>query len=572
MQPTTARRTPPLSLRNIMHAFAAPVPVCATHAGSGKNLLCGRADCARVTAVADRPTQRRATVVAAGRNGSGGASAGFATVDDEVMDDRFWDLTVGRQSKIVCTIGPKTCDVESIEKLAETGMDIVRLNMSHGTHEWHRGVIDRVREVNGKGRFNLGLLLDTKGPEVRSGDLKAPIKVKRGQRFVWTVRKDFENFDDCTVDVSYDDFVNDVNVGDTLLVDGGMSSFLCTEITDTDVISECIDGGTLTSRRHLNVRGKSASLPAITAKDWEDIKFGMQMNVDFYALSFVKHEDDVATLKTYLRDHDCQALVLSKIESADAVKRLRPILEVSDGAMVARGDLGAEIPIEDVPLFQDEIVNINRALRKPTIVATHMLESMITYPTPTRAEVADITEAVRQGADATMLSGETANGAYPYKALGVMATVAESVVAQDSALSESDLFSPISQQRDLEGQDARLDLAYGASTMASRLNVAAIVVFTRVGTYAKLVSSTRPRCPVIAFTPDEDLVRRLTLFWGVKPFQLNFSEDPEETIENAVNLMLEKGLTSTGDTLVITSDMLVKNSDTVNTIQVRTVH
>nr|AIT70048.1 pyruvate kinase [Mazzaella japonica] len=529
--------------------------------------------------VAQAPNARQAArwhMVVTGRNGSQApstlqSSGGFDLASD-VIDDKLWDVQIPRMSKIVCTIGPKTCDIESIEKLAETGMDIVRLNMSHGTHEWHGKVIETVREVNSRGRFNLGLLLDTKGPEVRSGDLKAPIQVKRGQKFTWTVRKDFDSFDDFTVDVSYDDFVKDVHVGDTLLVDGGMCSFLVTDVTDKDVLSECIDGGTLTSRRHLNVRGKSASLPAITAKDWEDIKFGMENNVDFYALSFVKHEDDVQTLISYLRKNNSLALVLSKIESADAVKRLRPILEASDGAMVARGDLGAEIPVEDVPLVQDEIVSINRSIRKPTIVATHMLESMITYPSPTRAEVADITEAVRQGADATMLSGETANGSYPYKALSVMATVAESVVSQDCALSENDLFSPVLRMNESKAQDARLDLAFGASTMASRLNVAAIVVFTRVGTYAKLVSCTRPRCPVIAFTPDEDLVRRLTLYWGVKPFELAFSDDPEETISRAVKFLIEKGLTSTGDTLVITSDMLVTDKSKVNTIQVRTVH
>lgn len=554
-----------------MFAFVSPLIVRGT-LSSAAPILPSHLTRVQICAVVGQSRVRRATVANAKNGGTAVSSRTEFALVDAMDDDQLWDMTIGRQSKIVCTIGPKTCDIDSIEGLAEMGMDIVRLNMSHGSHEWHRAVIENVRQVNQKGRFNLGILLDTKGPEVRSGDLKAPINVKRGQKFVWSVRKDVENFDDFTVDVSYDDFVHDVHVGDTLLVDGGMCSFLCKEITDTDVISECIDGGTLTSRRHLNVRGKSASLPAITTKDWEDIKFGMEMNVDFYALSFVKHEDDVATLKDYLRNNNSQALVISKIESADAVKRLRPILEFSDGAMVARGDLGAEIPIEDVPLVQDEIVSINRSLRKPTIVATHMLESMIMYPTPTRAEVTDITEAVRQGADATMLSGETANGSYPFKAINVMATVAESVVSQDSALSGNDLFSPMAFQRDEASHDARLDLAYGASTMASRLKVAAIVAFTRTGTYAKLLSSTRPRCPIVTFTPDADLVRRLSLFWGIKPFQLNFSEDPEETIENAVNMLMEKGFTSTGDVLVITSDMLVKNKNTVNTIQVRTVH
>lgn len=492
-------------------------------------------------------------------------------LSSDVLDDKIWNVKGARMSKIVCTIGPKTCDVDSIERLCETGMDIVRLNMSHGTHEWHGKVISNVREVNSRGRFNLGILLDTKGPEVRSGDLKAPLKVKRGESFTWTVRKDTENFESNTVDVSYDDFVHDVKVGDTLLVDGGMCSFLVTEVTETDVISECIDGGTLTSRRHLNVRGKSASLPAITPKDWEDIDFGVRNNVDFYALSFVKHEDDVSRLVSHLREHGSKALVLSKIESADAVGRLRPILEASDGAMVARGDLGAEIPIEDVPLVQDEIVAINRELRKPSIVATHMLESMIVYPTPTRAEVADITEAVRQGADATMLSGETANGSFPYKALTVMATVAESVVSQDNAMAKSDLFAPFSTSHKKDVHDARLDLAYNASTLASRLKVAAIVVFTRSGTYAKLIASTRPRCPIVALTPDPDLVRRLTLLWGIKPFEMELSNDPEKTVTSAINLLFEKGLVCSGDNIVITSDMLSKGKETVDTIQVRRV-
>ena len=472
-----------------------------------------------------------------------------------------------RLSKIVCTLGPKTCDVEHIEKLASEGMDICRLNMSHGTHEWHRGVIKNIRTVNAKGQYNLGILLDTKGPEVRSGDLRAPINISRGQRFIWTIRKDVENFEPNMVDVSYDDFVKDVHVGDTLLVDGGMCSFLVIEVTKTDVITECIDRGILTSRRHLNVRGKSASLPAITDKDWEDIKLGIEVGVDFYALSFVRHEDDVKGLKEFMVSQGVKALILSKIESADAVTRLRPILEASDGAMVARGDLGAEIALEDVPLVQEEIVRINRELRRPTIVATHMLESMITFSTPTRAEVTDITEAVKQGADATMLSGETANGAYPTESVRVMATVARSVIGRDDEIADSPVVS------DTESTDPRIDLAFAASSMGSQLDVAAIVVFTRSGTYAQLVSSTRPRVPVIAFTPDSDLTRRLTLLWGVQPVCLKFTDDPEENIANAVKIMLDQKIVEHGDTLVIASDILSKGGDEkVNSIQIRRAH
>lgn len=477
-----------------------------------------------------------------------------------------------RMSKIVCTIGPKTSDVESIEQLAKLGMDIVRLNMSHGSHEWHEKVIQNVRQINAKGYYNLGILLDTKGPEVRSGDLKVPLHVSRSDKFTWTIRKQPETFGKNTVDVSYDGFVNDINVGDTLLVDGGMCSFLVTEITATDVITECIDGGTITSRRHLNVRGKSASLPAITEKDWQDIEFGLRMNVDFYALSFVKHEADVSALIKYLREKGSRALVLSKIESAEAIKHLRPILEASDGAMVARGDLGAEIPLEEVPLIQDEVVMINRELRKPTIVATHMLESMITYPTPTRAEVADITEAVRQGADATMLSGETANGSFPLKALEVMAIVAESVIAHDSAMAETNLFSPIANARQGAEEDKRIDLAYTAGSLASRLKVSTIVVFTKLGTYAKLISATRPRCQIVALASDEDLVRRLNLYWGVKSFQMDLSNHDEDSISRAIDLLVNKGLVCRGQNIVFLTDMLGKIHDAVDSIQIRRVH
>lgn len=551
-----------------------------------------RSSAARWTAVSTPPAPSSPSTTT-----GNGVDVAFAA-DAATLEDAAWLRSGSRQSKIVCTIGPKTADVDSIAALAAAGMNVARLNMSHGTHEWHAGVIANVREVNARGGVTIGLLLDTKGPEVRSGDLKAPIDVERGQAFTWTVRRDLTELPPFTTDVSYDDFIEDVHVGDMLLVDGGMSSFLVTAVDGPDVHTECVDGGTLTSRRHLNVRGKSASLPAITDKDWADIRFGMEQRVDFYALSFVKHEDDVAALKAHLRDAGDEALVLSKIESADAVGRLPQILAASDGAMVARGDLGAEIPVEDVPLVQDEIVRLNRLLRKPTIVATHMLESMITYPSPTRAEVTDITEAVRQGADATMLSGETANGAYPYVALGVMNTVAEAVFAPANAAIDayagggalagggapglatppparsgaSPLFLPPLEEAVRDTADGRIDLAYAASTLATRLDATALVVFTRVGNYARLVSSTRPRCPIIALCPDAALMRRMTLLWGVSAFVIDFSDDPEVTIRSAMDLLRRRGLAAPKDTLVICSDMLVDtggDADAVNTLQVR---
>eukprot|EP00871_Galdieria_phlegrea_P004763 jgi/Galph1/5288/GphlegSOOS_G3907.1 len=473
-----------------------------------------------------------------------------------------------RPSKVVCTIGPKTCSFDMIQKLAEEGMNVLRLNMSHGTHEWHQQVIDRVSQLNREKYYNIGILLDTKGPEVRSGDLKEPIVVERGTKFTFTIRRQPE-YEPFTTDVNYDDFVKDIRAGDILLVDGGMCSFRVQQITETDVITECIDGGVLTSRRHLNVRGKSASLPAITEKDWLDIDFGIKNEVDFYALSFVKHEDDVVFLKNYLMERGSSALVLSKIESAAAVERLENILKVSDGAMVARGDLGAEIPLEDVPLVQEEIVRINRKLQKPTIVATHMLESMITCPSPTRAEVTDVCEAVRQGADATMLSGETANGSYPLEAVNTMCIIARSVwtLKYDYDRANDLIYDQPCTSSNIDPTVAAL--CASAALLANNLEARALIVFTKTGKIACSVSATRPDCPILAFTPDNDLKRRLSLYWGLHAYQLAFSENPEETVQSALKIVSQSDLAKHGDLLVIVSDILVSNGKTVNSVQVR---
>eukprot|EP00189_Rhodosorus_marinus_P002777 CAMPEP_0113970798 /NCGR_PEP_ID=MMETSP0011_2-20120614/11564_1 /TAXON_ID=101924 /ORGANISM="Rhodosorus marinus" /LENGTH=498 /DNA_ID=CAMNT_0000985589 /DNA_START=151 /DNA_END=1645 /DNA_ORIENTATION=+ /assembly_acc=CAM_ASM_000156 len=478
-----------------------------------------------------------------------------------------------RQSKLVCTIGPKTASKEMMLQLADAGMNVIRMNMSHGTHEWHQGVVDIAREINAEGKYNLGLLLDTKGPEVRSGDLKNPIEVQRGEEFCFTIRQsDSKGKAPNVTEVNYDDFVNDVHVGDTLLIDGGINSFLIKEITDVDVITECIDGGTLTSRRHLNVRGKSASLPAITDKDWQDIEFGLRNEVDFYALSFVKRPEDVAELQRYehrtlkaiankqrsksceirfLSEKDDDALVLAKIESAESIEYLEEILEQSDGAMVARGDLGSEIPFEDVPLIQEKIVTINRSLKKPTIVATHMLESMITYPTPTRAEITDIQTALQQGADATMLSGETAGGQFPLEAVNVMATVSKSVFG-------ADLEAAYVEEAPVAGEDSgRASIAYSASVLAKNVEAAAIVCFTRGGAYAIEASSTRPHVPVIAFCPagSDGLIRTLSLYWGVNAYPLEFSSDPEATISSAIDQLKSKGIVKPKDYVILASDV-----------------
>ncbi|KAK4557504.1 hypothetical protein RGQ29_007311 [Quercus rubra] len=285
-----------------------------------------------------------------------------------------------------------------------------------GTMLSHQKTIDLVKEYNAQFEDKvLAIMLDTKGPEVRSGDVPQPIQLEEGQEFNLTIKRGVSTDD--TVSVNYDDFVNDVEVGDILLVDGGMMSLGVKSKTKDLVKCVVVDGGELKSRRHLNVHGKSANLPLITDKDWEDIKFGVDNQVDFYAVSFVKDARVVHELKDYLRNSNADIHVIVKIESADSIPNLHSIISASDGAMVARGDLGAELPIEEVPLLQEDIIRRCQSMQKLVIVATNMLESMINHPTPTRAEVSDIAIAVRESADAIMLSGETAHGKYPLKAV-----------------------------------------------------------------------------------------------------------------------------------------------------------
>lgn len=472
---------------------------------------------------------------------------------------------VRRKTKIVCTIGPSTNTREMMWKLAEAGMNVARLNMSHGDHASHQKVIDLVKEYNAQSKDNvIAIMLDTKGPEVRSGDLPQPINLKSGQEFTFTIQRGVGNA--TCVSVNYDDFVNDVEVGDMLLVDGGMMSFLVKSKTKDSVKCEVVDGGELKSRRHLNVRGKSATLPSITEKDWDDIKFGVDNGVDFYAVSFVKDAAVVHELKNYLKSCGADIHVIVKIESADSIPNLHSIITAADGAMVARGDLGAELPIEEVPLLQEEIIRLCRSMGKAVIVATNMLESMIVHPTPTRAEVSDIAIAVREGADSVMLSGETAHGKFPLKAVKVMHTV--------SLRTEATLINAQA-PRDL-GQTFKNHMsemfAYHATMMSNTLGTS-IVVFTRTGFMAILLSHCRPSGTIFAFTNDKRVQQRLALYQGVCPLYLKFSDDAEETFSEALSLLKKQGMVKEGEeiALVQSGKQPIWRSPSTHNIQVRKV-
>lgn len=465
-----------------------------------------------------------------------------------------------RRTKIVCTIGPATARFDNILALAESGMNVARLNMSHGTYEWHRQIIRAIHSINEKGIHCIAILLDTKGSEVRSGDLKRELAISKGDRFIFTIKREAE-YPDFTTEVSYDGFVSDVKKGDVILIDGGMLSFRVVDKTDTDVICECVDGGVFTSRRHLNIKGKSSRAPTISKKDWRDIDFGICEKVDFIALSFVKDAKSVRLLKDYLHKKRVSIDVIAKIESAVALTRLTEIIEASDGVMIARGDLGAEVPLEDVPLIQEDIVERCRRANKPVIVATHLLESMIIHPTPTRAEVTDIAEAVKQRSDAIMLSGETAAGKFPVRAVSIMDQVA---VRIEKKLSENKVVECES------STDPTREIVRNAAILANNLSATALVVFTRRGFTATLLSRCRPNCQIYAFTNTTTVRRRLNLYWGITPYRIEFSQDPEKTIQRALAVLSHRKLISTASRIVVVSDILA-GREFIETIQVREV-
>ncbi|PIN10334.1 Pyruvate kinase [Handroanthus impetiginosus] len=486
-----------------------------------------------------------------------------AVTEAELKENGFRST---RRTKLICTIGPATCKPEQLEALAVGGMNVARINMCHGTREWHREVIQRVRRLNEEKGYAVAIMMDTEGSEIHMGDLggAASAKAEDGEIWTFSVRAFGSALPERTINVNYDGFAEDVRVGDELLVDGGMVRFDVIEKIGPDVKCRCTDPGLLLPRANLTfwrdgslVRERNAMLPTISSKDWLDIDFGIAEGVDFIAISFVKSAEVIKHLKSYIqaRARDSDISVIAKIESIDSLKNLEEIIQTSDGAMVARGDLGAQIPLEQVPSEQQRIVQVCRQLNKPVIVASQLLESMIEYPTPTRAEVADVSEAVRQRADALMLSGESAMGQFPEKALTVLRSVSlriekwwreekrhEAVELPGIASSFADRISE--------------EICNSAALMANNLEVDAIFVYTKTGDMASLLSRCRPDCPIFAFTTSTSVRRRLNLQWGLIPFRLSFSDDMESNLNKTFSLLKARGMIKSGDLVISVSDML----------------
>lgn len=493
-----------------------------------------------------------------------------------------------RRTKMICTIGPTSSSPEVLESLAINGMNVARLNMCHGNHEWHRNVINEIKALNASKGYSIAILLDTEGSEIHTIELKKPIKAEESSIVVFTIRNPPPEKEDGVpvVGVSYESFIEDVEVGDTVVVDGGMVVLEVVEKAGPDVKARTVDPGLILSRANLTfrrngaiIRGRNSMLPVISAKDWMDIDFAISEGVDFLGVSFVKNADVIKNLRSYIqtRGKGKTIEIVAKIESYDSISHLDEIIEASDGVMVARGDLGAQIPIEDVPSVQKYIVLKARQLGKPSIVAAQLLQSMIEYPIPTRAEVADVADVVRQRADALMLSGESAMGKYPEKALGVLRAVAtrmEEWVRQER-------YGTVTLPQIGEWGDGRAseEICASAATIANNLEASAIFAFTRRGNMASLLSRCRPDCPIFAFTDSPSVRQRLNMRWGVMPFRIELSGDSEENIARTFKLLQARGFVQTGDLVVVVSDLRVKGadsakpkeSDIVRGIQVRRV-
>eukprot|EP00249_Psilotum_nudum_P016694 c25950_g1_i1 orf=321-2270(+) len=499
--------------------------------------------------------------------GNGSASPSVIEVDAvteaELKENGFRST---RRTKLICTIGPASCQFEQLEVLAMGGMNVARINMCHGTRDWHRNVIRNVRKLNMEKGYAVAIMMDTEGSEIHMGDLggASSAKAEDGDIWTFTVRAFDGSMPDQTIQVNYDGFTEDVRVGDELVVDGGMVRFDIIEKIGPDVRCRCIDPGLLLPRANLTfwrqgrvVRERNAMLPTISSKDWLDIDFGILEGVDFIAISFVKSAEVIKHLKSYIaaRSGEGSIGVIAKIESSDSLKTLEEIVRFSDGAMVARGDLGAQIPLEQVPSVQQQVVHLCRQLNKPVIVASQFLESMIEYPTPTRAEVADVSEAVKQRADALMLSGESAMGSYPDKALSVLRTVSLRIEHWWREEKRHELMTLLELSESIPERISE-QICTSAAQMANNLEVDAIFVYTRQGDMASLLSRCRPDCPIFAFTTSTYVRRCLNLRWGLIPFRLDFTDDMESNLNRTFALLKARGMVKPGDLVIAVSDML----------------
>ena len=463
-----------------------------------------------------------------------------------------------RKTKIICTIGPKTESFDQLEKLALAGMNVVRLNMSHANHEGAARIIRAIKTLNRKLPDPVAILLDTQGPEIRTGDIKGELALTTGDEITISVR-DGGDVEASSIRIHYDDLVSALKIGDRITVDNGIINLQVLTKNDNGTLGcKIIDGGILKSKRHVNLPGIRVNLPAITNKDRSDIAFGIEHEVDFIALSFVREAEDVRELKALLGKKAGKIKIIGKIEDQSGVANLDEILQEVDGIMVARGDLGVEINLAELPNVQRQIVRRCAEEGKRVIVATHLLESMIENPIPTRAEVTDVANAIYEEVDAVMLSGETTIGKYPIRCVEQLVEIARA----------SERVPGLGFVQKLTPDSDKQQVAHYAVQLAESLGAKGTVVITRRGYMADFVTNCHPqKSRIYAFTNDSQTRRRLVLNRNVSPFRIAFSQDPEKTLTAAFKLLKGKAGLQSGDKVVVISDML--SGQGIEAIQVR---
>ena len=476
-----------------------------------------------------------------------------------------------KKTKVVCTMGPNTNDRELLKKLIENGMDVARFNFSHGDHEEQKSRMDLLKELRQELNTNTAILLDTKGPEIRTGVLKGGkrIMLKAGEQFTLTT-EEIEG-DESKVSITYEGLVQDVDAGRVILIDDGLIELKVVGKSEKEIFCEVINGGELGERKGVNVPNVAVRLPAITEKDKDDIRFGVEQGIDFIAASFVRNAECVLEIKAYLKERGAPYVpIIAKVENAEGIKNIDEIIRAADGVMVARGDLGVEIPAEEVPYLQKMIIQKCNMNFKTVITATQMLDSMMRNPRPTRAEVTDVANAVYDGTDAVMLSGETAQGKYPLEALQMMVHIIQNT----------------EQHLDYEGMLEKTGghlksgvssaIGYSSVLAASNLNAKCIITPSVSGATARVVSNLRPRQVILGVTPNERTLRRMSIYWGVKPIKSQAFNTTDDICDGAIELAKVKQFVETGEIVVITAGIPSPNvkkerSATSNMMRIATV-
>ncbi len=473
-------------------------------------------------------------------------------------------ITPLRRTKIIFTLGPATASEEMLTKLIAGGADVARLNMAHAKHEWTRAIIRRIRAVSRKVGREIAIMMDIKGPEIRTGDLDHPIELVAGETFDFTVKPGGERGNDeeiRSVHVNYADLINSIAVGDIVLVDNGLMRFEVLAKQERHIRCKVLVTGQLTSRRHINLPGVKINLPSFTEKDRVDTLVGIGEGIDYVALSFVRESADILQLREFLTTHGSDARIIAKIEDQTAIANLYDIIRATDALMVARGDLGIECPFEELPVIQRRAVRTCFAYGKPVIIATHMLESMINSPLPTRAEITDVANAVYERADCVMLSGETTVGKYPAECIDILDKIARRI--------EEEASTEFQEPAHLSGD--KIKLLQSAVQLANETPNSALLTFTRRGFMAGCLAALQPaHAPIFAMTNSVETLRRMRLMRAVEPYLMTLASDPNDTIQSAIQLLLREGRVKPGTRLVVATDIL-SHDHLVDSIQLRVV-